>query len=215
MEHARKASTSQGDGLTRTSSGRLSKAKDTSFVKKLHHKLVGATKLDFFKDSNKYRSPELTPQGMWWLICTEGLETKLRDKAFHRTLLEVMMFSYMGITRSTFGMLMCRAVQNEGEDHSLSVVDSSESCHSWKFMVTRFVALVVFIIYSVGFPLVMIFRSQPEKISRVSDRIANCKRKLIKKSGADEIYQLASNATAAASATWCHGYRWSFRRACK
>jgi hypothetical protein len=168
--------------LERTSSGTLSKAKNTNFGKKLKHKLVGATKLDFFQNANQHRTQDakLSPAGMWWLICVNALESKLQAKGLHRTLLEVLMFSYMGITKVTFSMLICRSVENDGQTHSLSVVDSSESCHSAKFMVTRLIAAIVFVLYSGGFPLVILMRNRPDKIGNITRSL---KRKVLKKCG--------------------------------
>lgn len=202
LRASRRSSTTAG--MQRTSSGKLSQAKAT-FIQKTQHKLVGATKLDFFQNPNKHRSQDakLSPQGMWWLLCADGLESKLKVKGFHRTLLEVLMFSYMGITKVAFSMMICRSVESNGKVYSLSVVDSSESCDSNKFMLTRFIALGVFALYSVGFPLVMILRTRPEGAGSIRSKLGSCKRKVLKKSGAaGEVFEHVADTvqnTAAAS----------------
>ena len=67
-----------------------SSLKRTSIFKKQAARMNDATKLSFFGDAARHGT---RPLGLWWMICSFGLQKKLDTKHYHRTLLEVAMLA--------------------------------------------------------------------------------------------------------------------------
>jgi hypothetical protein len=120
--------------------------------------LRGATELAFFTESDRHRDGTHDAPGMWWMLSTLTLKQRLETLTFERTFIEVLMFHYMGITTIVASSLICSEVRSGGETTKLSIVDLSQSCDSTEYQALRFTALVVFCVYSVGFPLILLVR---------------------------------------------------------
>eukprot|EP01043_Picozoa_sp_COSAG02_P003027 COSAG02_NODE_72_length_41961_cov_13.243658_3_plen_430_part_00 len=127
----------------------------------------GATELEFFTHSARFRRGHFEPAGMWWMICCLKLKQKLETLAAQRTIVEVLMFHYMGITTIAFSLLVCRDVASGGVTRSLSIVDLAVSCETMEYQLLWTCAFLVFVFYSLGFPLLLMLVSKPELLRRV------------------------------------------------
>ena len=108
---------------------------------------------------------------MWWMVSCLCLKKKLERLAIERTLIELLMFHYMGITTIAFSVLVCREVTSGGVIYSLSTADLAVSCDTTEFMLLRFCACLVFVCYSLGFPLFIVLVSAPEVLRRVREKL--------------------------------------------
>lgn len=92
---------------------------------------------------------------------TFGLEhmTTVSGRARMRAVLEVFMFSYMGITKKALSVLFCRTVH----DSSLVAVDLSVHCLESAHIGVILVALVVLIAVSVGLPAMIVRKALSEQ----------------------------------------------------
>jgi hypothetical protein len=95
---------------------------------------------------------------MWWRVSAVALRRKMMKKQLVRTLLEVSMFSYMGVTKKAMSALLCTEV--DGEQHSYSAMDTSVLCYSGQNIVAQVIGWLVLIFFTFGFPVIIIWRLQ-------------------------------------------------------
>jgi hypothetical protein len=101
---------------------------------------------------------EFKAHQLWWQASCDALHSALAQKYFWRLILEIMMFSYIGVTKNAVAMFMCHRV----EGVLYSVVDMAARCDTPEHRLAQTVAMGVVLSFSLGLPILIQCKTAPE-----------------------------------------------------